>query len=249
MESRKIIYGFFYFLIAAAVLWGSYKIFFSSAPSCSDGILNQGEENIDCGGPCVPCDSFGFTPLKIEPPQIMSVDGEGASVLVRVLNDNKDYDADFSYKITFYNKKGEIMDELIRRDFVASLDSTLLVATGFRRPVDIKNVDVEIFEVEWSKSIKSLKPKVDLVFASTTIDEKNIVISGLVKNNSLVSGFDLKITAVLMDQFGFSIFASQTFIDNFDSFAEEKFVIKVPAYSFLLKRIDSARTKIYLNSR
>jgi hypothetical protein len=25
-------------------------------PSCSDGILNQGEEEIDCGGPCDPCD-------------------------------------------------------------------------------------------------------------------------------------------------------------------------------------------------
>ena len=25
-------------------------------PSCNDGIKNQGEVNIDCGGPCVPCD-------------------------------------------------------------------------------------------------------------------------------------------------------------------------------------------------
>ncbi|CAF1358014.1 unnamed protein product, partial [Rotaria sordida] len=23
-------------------------------PSCSDGILNQGEADIDCGGPCAP---------------------------------------------------------------------------------------------------------------------------------------------------------------------------------------------------
>ncbi len=26
-----------------------------NAPSCSDGIQNQGEEGIDCGGPCAPC--------------------------------------------------------------------------------------------------------------------------------------------------------------------------------------------------
>ena len=25
-------------------------------PSCTDGLLNQGEEKIDCGGPCLPCD-------------------------------------------------------------------------------------------------------------------------------------------------------------------------------------------------
>ncbi|CAF4406047.1 unnamed protein product, partial [Rotaria sordida] len=25
-----------------------------SGPSCSDGILNQGEADVDCGGPCAP---------------------------------------------------------------------------------------------------------------------------------------------------------------------------------------------------
>ncbi len=28
-------------------------------PSCFDGIQNQGETNVDCGGPCVPCDNGG----------------------------------------------------------------------------------------------------------------------------------------------------------------------------------------------
>jgi len=27
-------------------------------PSCYDGIKNQGEEDIDCGGPCLPCHCF-----------------------------------------------------------------------------------------------------------------------------------------------------------------------------------------------
>ena len=29
-------------------------------PSCSDGIKNQGEDDVDCGGPCDPCCSFSF---------------------------------------------------------------------------------------------------------------------------------------------------------------------------------------------
>ena len=31
----------------------------SSGPTCSDGIQNQGETGIDCGGPCTPCSSGG----------------------------------------------------------------------------------------------------------------------------------------------------------------------------------------------
>ena len=30
-------------------------------PACSDGIRNQGETGVDCGGPCPPCKSFNVT--------------------------------------------------------------------------------------------------------------------------------------------------------------------------------------------
>ena len=30
-------------------------------PSCSDGIQNQGEEGVDCGGPCPKCEQMGMT--------------------------------------------------------------------------------------------------------------------------------------------------------------------------------------------
>ena len=33
-----------------------------ACPSCDDGILNQGEEDVDCGGPCEPCEiEYGLT--------------------------------------------------------------------------------------------------------------------------------------------------------------------------------------------
>ena len=38
-----------------------------STPSCSDGIQNQGETGVDCGGPCQPCSSSGLT-AKLLPP-------------------------------------------------------------------------------------------------------------------------------------------------------------------------------------
>jgi predicted lipoprotein with Yx(FWY)xxD motif len=39
------------------------------APTCSDGILNQGEERVDCGGPCGPCppNTCGNVPLVLYP--------------------------------------------------------------------------------------------------------------------------------------------------------------------------------------
>ncbi|NLR89750.1 family 31 carbohydrate-binding protein [Flammeovirga sp. SR4] len=40
-----------------------------AAPSCTDGILNQGEERVDCGGPCAPCEeeACGDIPMVLYP--------------------------------------------------------------------------------------------------------------------------------------------------------------------------------------
>lgn len=49
---------FFYFSIFALVIFaiiGGIVWYFWPAPSCSDKKQNQGEQGIDCGGPCTPC--------------------------------------------------------------------------------------------------------------------------------------------------------------------------------------------------
>ncbi|OYT41540.1 MAG: hypothetical protein B6U86_02040, partial [Candidatus Altiarchaeales archaeon ex4484_43] len=50
-------------------------------PTCSDGIQNQGEEGIDCGGPCPPC--------KIEQPDIvgnvLKYTGRGSLLIFPIL--------------------------------------------------------------------------------------------------------------------------------------------------------------------
>lgn len=35
-----------------------YEMCAGDAPSCDDGVANQGEERVDCGGPCLPCGAW-----------------------------------------------------------------------------------------------------------------------------------------------------------------------------------------------
>jgi hypothetical protein len=65
---KQIISGLVIFLIFFLI---SYLIFLTIrgpvAASCFDGKKNQGEEGIDCGGPCPPCELKYAEPLKIYP--------------------------------------------------------------------------------------------------------------------------------------------------------------------------------------
>lgn len=49
---RQLLYYGVGFVIAAGVLWWGYNAFFVKAPSCSDGVQNQDERGVDCGGAC-----------------------------------------------------------------------------------------------------------------------------------------------------------------------------------------------------
>ena len=54
MKKLQLIFSLFIFLnvFSTGCLNDDNKI----PPNCFDGILNNGEEKIDCGGPCIACD-------------------------------------------------------------------------------------------------------------------------------------------------------------------------------------------------
>jgi hypothetical protein len=51
-KRRKVLYTAVAGSIAVVVLWWGYETFLSKAPTCFDGVLNQNERGVDCGGTC-----------------------------------------------------------------------------------------------------------------------------------------------------------------------------------------------------
>jgi hypothetical protein len=61
---KQLLYGAGYLGVVAAIGW---FVFFRvlMPPSCTDGIRNQGEEGIDCGGPCASCEIRTLGDLRV----------------------------------------------------------------------------------------------------------------------------------------------------------------------------------------
>jgi hypothetical protein len=69
---KQIIYGSILGLIFFLfVLFIYFQLKPQVLPSCFDGKKNQGEEDIDCGGPCPICELKSAQPLKIYPVQFI----------------------------------------------------------------------------------------------------------------------------------------------------------------------------------
>lgn len=81
---------FIFVLILGAVVGALYFFFFWNAPTCTDGIQNQNEAGVDCGGSCsqMCTDQYVTTPLHVEEKGILPDTDTTADLYATVTNPN-----------------------------------------------------------------------------------------------------------------------------------------------------------------
>lgn len=143
--------------------------------SCSDGILNQGEEDIDCGGPCPPCELKNLQPIKIYPAIVVNY--EKTSDLVGFIeNPNKNLALeDLKYYFEIYDLRKNLIDKTEVRSTILP-PSTKLVLTfiDYPRVKDIGYVNLALI-VPKSTDWKRLElPPLPVVFYNEKLNlERN----------------------------------------------------------------------------
>lgn len=110
---KQIIVAFFYFLFWLGVGFFVYFLYLKPAPSCFDGIQNQNEEGIDCGGSCAKqCPLVGVLEPNLIFAEALSVPGERSSVVARLENPNFEYGAGtLNYRIDFLTSPGSVVSK------------------------------------------------------------------------------------------------------------------------------------------
>lgn len=84
-------------LIGLATIFGIIILFFvgrevfKPQPTCSDSKQNQGEDAVDCGGPCLACDLKDLKPLIVEKTYILNYKLKGYDLVTRIFNPNTKY--------------------------------------------------------------------------------------------------------------------------------------------------------------
>ena len=103
-QRKKITYIVSVLFIFAIILAVILFSFFNKKPTCFDGIQNQGEKGIDCGGPCnVLCRSDYFNPIIAWGPRWEKVPNNGTyNFLTYIQNPNAQagaYNAPYDFRV------------------------------------------------------------------------------------------------------------------------------------------------------
>ncbi|MGB9680845.1 MAG: peptidoglycan-binding domain-containing protein [Minisyncoccia bacterium] len=129
------------------------------APTCSDNIKNQREEDVDCGGPCIPCDLKNNPPLVIqEKPYFILSDTNKIDIVFKILNKSNQWGVKyFSYKINLYGDNNQTQT-LLKNDFVLPLELKTIILPLIDVAFIPKSIDIQIDKpsIIWEKPFEGI---------------------------------------------------------------------------------------------
>lgn len=240
---KQAVYGAL-FLTVLFVLFISLFIDFYPKTTCFDGIQNQGEENIDCGGPCVSCELKGLE-IVVEPIKFFPIGDYRVNLAARIKNPSVNYAARLNYAIHIFNRFGLRVDVAEGTTFILPAETKYLLAPAISVTYrDISDIDFIIRKIDWQAGENLQVPEIAIENVKTTVDERHIEVVGQVYHRSAGVIRRLLVAALFLNDRGDLIHFSTTRLDNIASFSSRNFEIILPLQYFEEKNINPRLTEV-----
>jgi len=191
----------FFLIIGLFIYFG----FIKKEPTCFDGIQNQGEEGIDCGGPCNACP---IPPPPVEDlivswTKIIPTFQKSYDLVARIKNSNSDYGANFiDYNFKIYNNQNSLIGEKSGKTFILP-GETKYIIKPFSSSENALRTILEFSQIEWQKLKIYEEPKITInqkTYQKLSGDPYYGEASGIVVNKSLYDFDKILINVVLFDE-------------------------------------------------
>ncbi len=179
------------------------------APDCFDGIKNQNEESVDCGGVCAKkCPVVAKENLIVRQTGFVESGIAGSyDIYAEVANPNSSVGSDrFSYKFSVKNAAGEIMAEPAGTGFILPADKKYIIETNVAAKDIPASVELSVGDLRWIETNDGYE-KPELKVVSKNYDEITSGIgfseaTGLLKNESPFSFASINLRIILKNEEG-----------------------------------------------
>ncbi len=241
---KQFIYGVLYLAILFGIGYGLYASGVFVSPTCFDNRQNQGEEEVDCGGPCISCAIRKLKPLQVTT-QAFGLNS-ASNAIFTFANPNIEYGArSFSYTVNFYNRSGQLLLSLNRASFIYPAEAEKVVIEPNLRinPRDIASQpEVVIDAVDWKPVAEFEEPRVQTRQVKTEISGTTATVSGILANRESFVLSRATVGAIVSDLSGKPVGASKTILQNLQPFEERAFNIAVPLNAAL--KLPQTKTQV-----
>lgn len=245
---KQIIYGGVYLACVAGIIAAVYFAKWKPDPTCYDGRMNQGEEEADCGGPCVACAIRRLAPLEGNIVNAFDPGTGRATALLEFRNGNQNYGASaFSYTIRFRDRSGR---ELFAKDgssFLYPGAFKYVVETDLAVPFETAgNGHIEIDHVAWVPAAAFSAPELETgsVSFDSRPDREELIVSGTLTNRASSFVSRVSITVLVSNALGVLAGVSKTQLRDLAPLEDRSFQVTVPGIADPAS-VDAESVQIY----
>ncbi len=168
-KNKQIIIAASFFLFWGLVIFGIIYLI-KPGPTCNDGIKNQSEEKIDCGGPCKPCPPV-VEKIKVLKIKAAQAENQSFDLLAQIENPNREYGArEVFYKFEVFGEGNQLIRTAEGQTFILPYQTKYIIETpinlssfptrvtfsiiktvNWEKLTDFENIGLEIYEKKYNE--------------------------------------------------------------------------------------------------
>lgn len=202
---RQLIILFAVFVIAAGIGFLIIRPYLPE-PTCADEKKNQGEEEVDCGGPCLACAFKNQKNVDIFWTRFVKVRGNTYDVAAEVRNPNvKLGAASFRYEFKLFDGTGFLVASRRGTSFLYPGETAHLAEIGLTSGRVVTKTAIVLEDLKW---MLNDSPRPDLIAGNReyVIEEgeegKRSVIKALIANRTIQDVPNVVVSALAFDEDG-----------------------------------------------
>lgn len=208
-----VILAVFFVVVAGAVIWR-----LAPEPTCFDNRQNQGEDGVDCGGPCIPCALKESKPIEVYWVRFVKTREGTYDVAAEIKNPNARLGARaFDYEFKLHDTAGVVVAVRQGRSFLYPGELAHLIEVGLTSGRVLERASLTVANPEWLVT-ESSPP--DLIAGGKThaIESADGTLSSFLRaslsNRSLADVPEVRIGALLSDSDGNLVGVSATVVNG-----------------------------------
>lgn len=150
--NKQIIIALIFFLFLFGFGFLIYSSWVKPEPSCFDEIQNQGEEGIDCGDPCSPCELINIKELEIISVKVISGQGVFYDLAAEIKNPNQNYGSrQISYQFELYDSQDNLIVQYPGTTYILPHQTKYLLKIKAESDRPVKQVKISFNQIKWEK--------------------------------------------------------------------------------------------------
>ena len=200
-QKKQFTIATIFILVIIIIGLGIYFLIKPSASTCFDGIQNQKETDIDCGGPkCGPCEEA--EELVVISADFIPTFPSDFDLVAKVRNPNPDWGVEtMNYKFNIYDSDNKLIGYKTGKTYLLPQETKYIIEQRMTIKMDPLKVDIELSNIIWQELEDFEEIEIGIKDKRHEITEQGFnKVSGNIENKGSYDLNKIEIAALLFDE-------------------------------------------------